>query len=363
MAAIFLLTTSCLSTQKTAPPPQMTVSATAPKPLAPMPILAQRIQVIERIIKENGMVEDDEKAAKEILSTYRALQMASSKSLTLEDQEKLIQKLFYSLMLVEGRFFEKNSNNPKHPPSRGSTLYIRELQFPLSKVESRKPAEIVTAPKPLRPMGSEENPTPITPPEDKRQKGMAVHDAEANLDFNLLFQEVNSLVKRRKYEEATRLLSKAERKTVAGPAREIILRAKEQIDAEKETAPMVEDISGRDAREIEDEAKHLLEQEKFEEAINRLDAARNTSSEPHEEPLTRLKDSAVTGLINRERNRAAKIFLDAKKTNDPTLKREKLSLSREILADLIQDYPDSSLIPTLEQNLQVVDQTMQALAD
>ena len=90
---------------------------------------------------------------------------------------------------------------------------------------------------------------------------------------------------------------------------------------------------------------------------------KNTSPEPNEEHLTRLKESAVTGLINRERNRAAKIFLNAKKINDPTLKREKLSVSREILAGLIRDYPNSSLIPTLEQNLQVVDQTLEPLTE
>ena len=119
-----------------------------------------------------------------------------------------------------------------------------------------------------------EDPTPVTPPEDERQKALADHGVEIGLDFNLLFQEVDSLVKRRKYEEATRLLSEAERKTAAGPAREIILRAKEQIDAEKETVPTIEETNVRDARKIEEEAKELLEQEKFEEAISRLHAAK-----------------------------------------------------------------------------------------
>ena len=362
MAVIFILAPSCLSTQKAGPPPQETVSVTAPpKPLAPMPILAQRIQALEHCIKEKEMAEGDEKAAKEILDTYRALQMASSKASTLEDQERLIKKLFYSLMLAEEKFFDKNTDKPKHPSPQKGTISIRELQFPLPSKNSPKPARTVTAAAPSPPVNDGEAMTAVLPTEDKNRKDSPDHRVEASLNLNLLFQEVNTLLKDRKYMEADRLLSKAERETGAGPAREIILMAKEQINAEKESVPMPEAFSGKDAPIIEEEAKHLLEQEKFEEAITRLHAAESASPGPDEEHLARLKESAVTGLINRERNLAAKIFLTAKKIDDPTLKREKLSMARDILADLILDHPDSSLIPTLKQNLAVVERTLQTI--
>ena len=362
MAVVFILATSCLSTQKAGPPPQKAVSVTAqPKPLAPMPILVQRIQALERCTKEKEMAEDDQKAAKEILSTYRALQMAASKALTLEDQERLIQKLFYSLMLVEEKFFGKNMDKPKDPSPRKATISIRELQFPLPGKGSPKPARTITATGPFPPVDDGKALTAILPTEDTGGTDSPDHPVEASLDLNLLFREVNSLVKDRKYGEAGRLLSEAERKTGAGPAREIILRAKEQINAEKESAPMPEAFNDKLALEIENEAKNLLEKEKFEDAISRLHTVEKTSSKVNERQLAQLKESAVNGLINRERNRAAKIFLKAKKIDDPTLKREKLSMSRDILANLILDYPNSSLVPTLKQNLEVVEQTLQTL--
>ncbi len=364
MAGIFILATSCISTQMAGPVPQKaTPIAAPPKPLAPMPILAQRIQALERCLQKKGMAEADEKAAKEILDTYRALQMTSSKTLTSEDQERLIQKLFYSLMLVEERFFEGSVGGPVHPSPPKTTLYIREVQFPLPGKESQQPAGTIAKAGPPLSVNSQETTVPPTPLEDKSQGEVPENRIESAVDFNLLLQKVNDLVQSREYEEATRLLVKAETRTAAGPAREIILRAKEQIDAERKIPQTRDDVDGGDTRKIQEKTRNLLEQEKFEEAISQLKNVGGTSPTPREKELARLKARAEAGLINRERNRAAKIFLKAKRISDPDLKREELSMSRDILTDLILNYPNSSLIPTLEQNLQVVEQTLQGLTD
>jgi hypothetical protein len=364
MAGVFILATSCISTQKAGPVPQKAAPMAAPpKPLAPVPILAQRIQALERCLEEKGMAEADEKTAREILNTYRALQAASSKALTSEDRERLIQKLFHSLMLVEERFFKGSVGGPNHPSPPKTTLYIREVQFPRPEKENQADARTVVRTGPPLPIESQEAEAPPKPAEVKDQRDVPEDRAEAAVDVNLLLQEVNDLIQSGKYEEATRLLVKAEAKTVAGPAKEIILRAKEQIDAERKIPRISDDVNGGDTRKIEAETKDLLEQEKFEEAISQLKNVEGASPTPHEKELARLKERAETGLINRERNRAAKIFLKAKRTSDPDLKREELSMSRDILAELILNYPNSSLIPTLEQNLQVVVESLQVLTD
>jgi len=325
-----------------------------------MPILAHRIQALERTMENNGITEDDGKIAKEILSTYQALQIASSKALTFEDQEELIQKLFYSLILLEEKYFKKNTAKP-NPSPRDTTLYIRELRLPFSGEAITKPAETATMPMTSHQIHGKKDPISVKSGETKIPNGLTENRFEVAVDLNFLLQEVASLVQVRKYEEAILLLSEAEKKTVAGPAREIILRAKEQINAERTSIPMPQDINGGDARKIEEEARHLLEEEKYEEAITRLHAIESSRPGHNEEMLAKLKDNAVNGLINRERNRAAKMFLKAKKINDLALKRETLSISRDILTDLLLNYPDSSLIPTVKRNLEVVEQALDEL--
>ena len=69
---------------------------------------------------------------------------------------------------------------------------------------------------------------------------------------------------------------------------------------------------------------------------------------------TNLKNRAVESLINLERNRAAGLFLEAKKTNDPKKKRELLETSYKILKTLLVDYPQSPLAPKLTSHINIV---------
>ena len=67
-------------------------------------------------------------------------------------------------------------------------------------------------------------------------------------------------------------------------------------------------------RDIE-QARILLEEERFEEAICRLEVLETENEENHE--VIELKQFAMDKLITRERNKAAGVFLAAKKTTDP----------------------------------------------
>lgn len=359
-ASIFALTSSCVSRQKTVPPSQVTISKTVPSQiiLAPLPILVQRIQALDNDLKEKKISREDRKIAESILRTYRALQNASLSALTLEDQERLIRSLFNSLNLIETKYFEQNRNKDADSPTDGD-LYIWEFRLPPQNKKTIKPVETTTVVKPpiIIPEKSEQT-LPKSTQNTAPKNGEAPQDQVA-MDLNLLLKKVDSLVQIRKYKEAVAILSEAEKKAEAGPARQIILRTKEHINTEKEKAAMPENVNNRDPRRIEEDAKKLLEQEKFEEAISRLDILE--SSHPDEEKLMRLKDNAVNGLINRERNRAANSFLKAGKTNDPVLKREALTTSRDILADLILTYPNSSLIRKVKQHLGVVEQALEKL--
>jgi hypothetical protein len=362
VTSILVLAASCISPQKAVPPPTPCRPAALPPQmiLAPMPILAQRIQVLENDLKEKKMSQEDHKTAEHILKTYRQLQIASSRDLTLEDREKLIQALFNSLYWVEEKYFDQRAYKVAHL-KRDQDIYIGEFPLPPRKKGIPKSAETVAVVE-----------SPIQIPEKRQLKPIKpIHQAapitdakpqnETALDLNALLKEVDSLVRSRNYEGAVGLLSKAEKEAGAGSAREIILRTKEHIEAEKETAPVPENSNDMDTRKIGEEAKNLIEEEKFEEAIIRLETIEDSRHESDETQLSRLKDHAVSGLINQERNRAADLFLKSKKIDDPALKREALNASRDILADLILSHPNSSLIRKVKQNLEVVEQALEGL--
>jgi transcriptional regulator NrdR family protein len=106
-------------------------------------------------------------------------------------------------------------------------------------------------------------------------------------------------------------------------------------------------------------AKDLIESEHFKEAIAEIEALQQTQ----EIGVTSeaLKEQAIENLINRERNRAAKLFLKAKHVHDPSKKKEYLLSAKEILNGLISEYPSSPLHEKLVSNLDRVSEALDEL--
>jgi hypothetical protein len=106
-------------------------------------------------------------------------------------------------------------------------------------------------------------------------------------------------------------------------------------------------------------AKRLYEKEDYRGTIQTLNALERT--EGLDDAAIDLKNRAIESLINHERNRAAEIFLEAKKTKDPQKKRELLETSHRILKTLIEDYPQSSLRSKLISHLAIVQREIEKL--
>ncbi len=104
-------------------------------------------------------------------------------------------------------------------------------------------------------------------------------------------------------------------------------------------------------------AKRLIEQENFEQALAILNGSKIEDSKEIEE----LKNKAVEGIINRERNKAAKLFLLARESKDLEKKREYLKTAFRILEALIIQYPDSPFMDRIKENLNKVSEELQAL--
>jgi hypothetical protein len=93
----------------------------------------------------------------------------------------------------------------------------------------------------------------------------------------------------------------------------------------------------------------LIRSEKYEEALLMLDEL--PSSDPE---VKELKDKAIERIINRERNKAAKLFLASRKAKDPVKKEEMLNSSYNILRAVADKYPSSPLIPKVQDHINQV---------
>jgi hypothetical protein len=100
------------------------------------------------------------------------------------------------------------------------------------------------------------------------------------------------------------------------------------------------------------EALHLFEQQKYDEAIagfqQLVDGVHGAEAKAKMAEAANLAASAL-------RRQAAALYAKASKTFDPETKRQALQSSRTLLLELINKYPETSVIAKARQNLKVLD--------
>jgi tetratricopeptide (TPR) repeat protein len=168
----------------------------------------------------------------------------------------------------------------------------------------------------------------------------------------LLQEKVDALTRQYEFNEARQLLLNEKAEREEGPETELIDRALNNID-EAETA-YEESVKIKETylKQTYESAKKSYEKEDYKEAIATLEALGKTQKLNAE--AADLKSRAIESLINRERNRAAELFLEAKKTQDLEKKRALLGTSYKILKTLVEDYPQSPLKHKLMSHMNIV---------
>ncbi len=190
------------------------------------------------------------------------------------------------------------------------------------------------------------------PPEDAGLQELQPH-------MVLLQEKVDTLARNHEFAEARQLLLNEKAEREEGPETEVIDRALNNIE---ETETAYEEnvmIKATYLKETYEAAGRLYEKEDYNGAIAMLEALGNTRELSAE--AADLKNRAIEGLINRERNRAAAIFLEAKKTKDPNKKKELFKTSYEILKTLVDDYPQSPLKNKLTSHIDIVQREIEKL--
>ncbi len=169
-----------------------------------------------------------------------------------------------------------------------------------------------------------------------------------------ILKEVDGLVEKGKFTEARLLLIRWRLRVEEGPELETIDQALKSVELaeERHNEKLSHEKEGMEA------ANRLIEEENYEEAIKKLDSVEGQDKNPE---AKRIRDLAIENIINRDRYRAAQIFLMAKRSDDPKKKEELLLSSHKILEQLIDKYPDSSLIDKLKDNLKKVEEELEKL--
>ncbi|MBN1104033.1 MAG: hypothetical protein JXL84_11520 [Deltaproteobacteria bacterium] len=179
-----------------------------------------------------------------------------------------------------------------------------------------------------------------------------------------LLSDVDELIRQREFTKAKFLLLQQKIRFQEGPETKAIDDAMRKVEtAEGEETPAVtrQEESGVPKGEHEGSkiVKRLVEEENFEEAITKLE---ELQQEGNLDPETaQLREVAIEKLINRERNRAAKLYLMARNTADRAKKEELLLASHAILKNLLDKYPLSPLSKKVNDNITKIREEMESL--
>lgn len=168
--------------------------------------------------------------------------------------------------------------------------------------------------------------------------------------------EVRGLVARREYTKAKFILLQQRIRFPEGPETEAIDQAMREVELaqEKGDEETVDQFAQKAALDSDRLvlAKRLVEEEKFEEALAALSEIGQEGSASAE--VSSLEEVATEKLINRERNRAAKLYLMARSEGNPAKKEELLVSSLNILKTLLDKYPSSPLKKKINENMAII---------
>jgi hypothetical protein len=182
---------------------------------------------------------------------------------------------------------------------------------------------------------------------------------EGGYPLDQLLEKVYALVQEQAYNKARLLILRERLRRGDGPENEVLDRELERIDQHEAEFQAQKQTRDDYLKEAQETARQYMEEENYQGAVDALDKAE--ASQQLDPESRALKERAVESLINKERNRAAELFLAARKTDDPGQKRELLGSAYDILKKLIDTYPSSPLNRKLRSHLAVVQQELDKL--
>ncbi len=165
-----------------------------------------------------------------------------------------------------------------------------------------------------------------------------------------VLRKVDEKLQARAYEQAKLLLlQKRQDKTLSADERDTINTMLEQIEKEKMR-------SKNNENEAVKKVRQLVEQERFDEALTEIAKLKKKGIEEYQ--VADLQRSATEGFINRERKKAAALFLRARTAGSSLEKKEYLRKSHEILQQLLDKFPTSPSRDKILRNMDMIDKEL-----
>jgi hypothetical protein len=168
--------------------------------------------------------------------------------------------------------------------------------------------------------------------------------------------QVEVLVQKNDFDAAKLLLLRFAIRLQGGAEADLVDQAMRSVEIAEQKAWEQERVDAFQKKEALEIAAGLIEQEKYEEAIAQIDSAKWGKELGPE--AKQLQNMAEEKIINRQRNEAAKLFLMARNTQDPTKKEGLLVDSHNILKNLLDKYPLTPLKQTINDNIRRIEEEL-----
>ena len=171
--------------------------------------------------------------------------------------------------------------------------------------------------------------------------------------------EVDALVQEHRFEQAKFLLLRQRIRIQEGADTKRIDKAMKSVEQAEEGFHQEEAAALARRQEALEHANRMMEQEKFDEVIEQIETLEQEGMTGTEADA--LRNQAIEKLVNRERNRAAKLFLMAKQAKEPSEKEALLLSSRNILKTLLEKYPSSSYKEKINRHIVIIEEELAKL--
>lgn len=190
--------------------------------------------------------------------------------------------------------------------------------------------------------------------DESLQEKISEIDPEKTIQMQQLVDFVENLISKNDFSGARLELLKRKFRTEEGPELDMIEQLFKSVDkAEEQFA-----AENSNDRFILEDARRLLEEEKYEEALDILEPV---VEEGENYEANKINNEAVRNLINRDMIIAGKLRIASINESDKQKKRDLLLKARSILQNLIDKYPASPSINRVKRNISVVDEELMKL--
>ncbi|MFC1821936.1 hypothetical protein ACFL9T_04455 [Thermodesulfobacteriota bacterium] len=198
-------------------------------------------------------------------------------------------------------------------------------------------------------------------PDDHSAETIQGTGIQAKGPLEEVLRQVEDLIQQHAYRKARLLLIRTRIRFSEGPETEIIDQALRSVEVAEQTFfKMQESDIPLDEKTL-GLAQRLIEEERYQEALLELGLLRKDQDPETNSERKRLEEQAIEKLVMRERNKAAKLFLMAKETEDAQKKGDLLLASYKILKALVDKYPSSLLNKKINNNLSIVKEELRKL--